>query len=199
MTQCSKTTAYSAILQTVSLFCFPHYSFISAVPVVGNRASRMLCCLADSFFSHQMHSKAADFIRQIDGIQGAVRLIFRRLHVECEAPGFQFFYGGSNIGRADGDVAVFAQLRRLHQLHVFACEYGAVSLPDGQAKQGFKQGNTLSCLFGIGTVDAHMGKSIFDHNQSPSEIRCGLRRTSGRLLPRLSPRRGRLWGRRRRG
>lgn len=123
----------------------------------------MLCCLADSFISYQMHSKAADFIRQIDGIQGAVRLIFRRLHVECEAPGFQFFYGGSNIGRADGDVAVFAQVRRLHQLHVFACEYGAVSLPDGQAKQGFKQGSTLSCLFGIEAENTDIDAGKIDH------------------------------------
>ena len=54
----------------------------------------------------QMDGKAADFFGQVNGVQGAVRLIFCGFRVKGKATGFEFCSGGRHIGRADGDVAV---------------------------------------------------------------------------------------------
>ena len=117
-----------------------------------------------SFISHQMDSKAADLVCQIDGVQGAVGLVFRGVLVELEAASFQISHSGSHVRGADGDMAVFAQIGGLHQLHSLPGEDRAIALLGGQAEQSLEHGSALSCLLGVFTIDAHMGQGVLNHN-----------------------------------
>ena len=124
-----------------------------------------------------MEGKAGDLVSKVDG-DGLAVLDVLAVHVELDAALAQVVDGAVNVVGQDGDVAVGAAARLLHDLEfLLAHEDAAVADLDGHAQQVGDGLGSLGSLGLVSAVDADVAQLQAQHNVN------GLTAHSGDLVP----------------
>ena len=124
-----------------------------------------------------MEGKAGDLVSKVDS-DGLAVLDVLAVHVELDAALAQVVNGAVNVVGQDGDVAVGAAARLLHDLEfLLAHEDAAVADLDGHAQQVGDGLGSLGSLGLVSAVDADVAQLQTQHNVN------GLTAHSGDLVP----------------